>query len=485
MEDPRTGITTRTHQLSVTAAAEPVPALKYRFLPSENEYKEGNAATFYLKANGFFEQWPAHLEVNRQNQLAFDEKYKDGENPYEFLRTTKSPNELLTDEVKGYLEATRFQNVLVRDATQYRDYKIERLIDSDTNPISILLPEVQSMRQLARTQDLRLRVAIAENRIDDAFSILSGQYAMAKHVAKDDFLICSLVGIAIARLSFESSLYLSEHSNAPNLYWSYAALEKPFIDIRKTLDLEAKLSIVCWPALNEVDQTPRPEAYWDVFIERSIPDLRELVQAVHDASDGQDIGVMSEDLKTAKKQIGEGIEASFPQAKEYLLNVCKIDSDIVSSYPAAQVVILATKEFAVRTGQDFQKWFYVPFVQLQKSSKLEEFEAEFKARCEEAGPISLPTKYLMPALVPLYKAPIWVDSELAMLQTLHALRAHAAQHAGKLPELIEELELPAPLDPFTGTAFSYKLNGGEATLRSSPINSQVYELVISVKPTQF
>ena len=51
------------------------------------------------------------------------------------------------------------------------------------------------------------------------------------------------------------------------------------------------------------------------------------------------------------------------------------------------------------------------------------------------------------------------------MQTLEAIRLQAAADQGKLPKQLSDVKVvPVPLDPMTGTAFQYKVDGNQATL---------------------
>ena len=51
-----------------------------------------------------------------------------------------------------------------------------------------------------------------------------------------------------------------------------------------------------------------------------------------------------------------------------------------------------------------------------------------------------------------------------MLQVLEAVRLHAAANKGALPEKLDDVDVPLPVDPFTGKAFRYAVKDGKATL---------------------
>jgi hypothetical protein len=51
---------------------------------------------------------------------------------------------------------------------------------------------------------------------------------------------------------------------------------------------------------------------------------------------------------------------------------------------------------------------------------------------------------------------------------VEALRLYAAAHEGRLPATLDQItEVPVPLDPVSGRAFDYRLNGDTAVLTSA------------------
>jgi hypothetical protein len=61
-----------------------------------------------------------------------------------------------------------------------------------------------------------------------------------------------------------------------------------------------------------------------------------------------------------------------------------------------------------------------------------------------------------------------LEQRIALLRHVEALRLYAAEHDGKLPEKLSDIEVPLPVDPFTGKPFAYKVEGGTAHVRGSP-----------------
>jgi hypothetical protein len=61
-----------------------------------------------------------------------------------------------------------------------------------------------------------------------------------------------------------------------------------------------------------------------------------------------------------------------------------------------------------------------------------------------------------------------LDSDLAMLQCVEAIRAYAASHGGQLPQTLAEIkEVSVPNDPMYGAAFRYSRTGAMAVLEST------------------
>jgi hypothetical protein len=61
-----------------------------------------------------------------------------------------------------------------------------------------------------------------------------------------------------------------------------------------------------------------------------------------------------------------------------------------------------------------------------------------------------------------------LDSDLAMLQCVEAIRSYAASHGGQLPQTLAEIkEVSIPNDPMSGAAFRYTRTGATAVLEST------------------
>ena len=76
---------------------------------------------------------------------------------------------------------------------------------------------------------------------------------------------------------------------------------------------------------------------------------------------------------------------------------------------------------------------------------------------------------LIPATRQVINAAASVEQRQSLWQTVEALRLTAAENGGKFPESLEQLAVPAPLDPATNRPFEYELNHRTAILRAPTI----------------
>jgi hypothetical protein len=128
----------------------------------------------------------------------------------------------------------------------------------------------------------------------------------------------------------------------------------------------------------------------------------------------------------------------------------------VKEMPPGQVILLdAMRDYEARLDAR-ARWMVFPY-----------WKAEPRMVAEEkrkGGALA----WLLPQSHKVHRAQARTQQRLGMLQVLEALRLHAAANKGKLPKKLDEVDLPLPVDPFTGKPFRYELKDGTATLRGTP-----------------
>jgi hypothetical protein len=312
-QDEQDGIQIHTMEMTLHPRAEPIPALKYHLIPDDFDLLDGNAATYYLKAEGFFEQTRVRERLSEIYAKTRDQARTENRSTAElppYSWQSMPPDELPVKEVKEFLALLSFQPWFLKEAAKQRYFDLDRNIRTIESPFVYLLPEVQALRETARMQSLRCRLAIAEGRIDDAIEILGQQYSMARHLGQDDFIVTTLVGLSIADVAWTDVLHLVQRSEAPNLYWAFASLPRPLVDARYALSVERQFLYLQFKVLRDVDEVPRPAGYWQDFLDRLVPQLRSLAV---------EFGLNPDDPEATRAMLVAYVAAAYPGAKRYLI----------------------------------------------------------------------------------------------------------------------------------------------------------------------
>ncbi len=151
----------RLVRMTVSPAAAPRGALRYRLLPEYLDRKPGNRADLYHRAMLLADQ------VGDQAKKKF---YDDIYSRWTQGGTTLLPEGLSPAQASQRISVFRGALAeLEMGARRERcDWGLNLRELQGIDVISLLLPECQNSRELARVLSLRCRVEIAEGRLDDA-----------------------------------------------------------------------------------------------------------------------------------------------------------------------------------------------------------------------------------------------------------------------------------------------------------------------------
>lgn len=478
--DAESGVSIRKRSLVLHPMAEAVPALRIRLLPEAFHMKPGNAATYYLKAVGFLEQNAAREELGRLQKEAASKAKEQGKEladvpPYSYLNM--APSELPVDEVRKYLELFRFQPFLLEEARMRSIFELDRNVKESDNPIGYLLPEIQALRDLARTQSIRSRLAIAEGRTEDAIQTISQQFALARHLGQDDFLISGLVGMAIASMAHADTLHLVQRADCPNLYWAFATLPDPLIAFDEWISIEANFIAMQFQSWSSISEEQREESFWNAIIGQfatytedfpiDLPEDRFL------DTGKSTLGSLSRDEREAV--IRKSIEKEHVAAREYLVGTLAMNQEQVDKYGNAQAVFLAMKLHYLRTRDEFLKWIYAP--NPDSIRNLVQVEARMTdEKNHTLGPWTRMPCSLLPSLVGTKKAFVRLQQNLAIVKVVEGIRMYGASHQGQLPSGLDQLPVPATLDPATMGPLQYEVEGDSAILKTAPVAGMSSEI---------
>jgi hypothetical protein len=422
-------------RLKLKPMAAPKPALKYQLLPELREMNPGNPIQGYLKC--FMEQ--GGLFYNKQ---AVDQREKWLEMPL---------HELPVKELRDYGgRAARDADYAARLDTP--DWQI--LLKLKSEGIHLLLPEVQSLRNLAAVLKVRLRGAIADRRFDDALVTVKTMLALSRHLGEHPTIIGDLVGIAIAEATvgsvwgacpFEEMI---QQPGCPNLFWALTDLPRPFIDLRKGVQGERVWMDTELEGLK--DREPMTEKQLSKIMERLRKDLQ-LTTA--------DFARLNEQIKDEEK-----MRAARKRLSQYGLTEEKL-----KDFPPLQVILLDGKREYEEQRDDEMKAMTLPY--WQAIPIMDARNKRFKKDMVFVNMVASFDK--------VKAAQARLDQRIALLRCVEALRLYAADHACKLPAKLEDIDLPLPVDPVTGKPFSYKVEGDTAHLQGARLIHQVrYEVTL-------
>jgi hypothetical protein len=163
------------------------------------------------------------------------------------------------------------------------------------------------------------------------------------------------------------------------------------------------------------------------------------------------------------------LEKKHPLARRSLIDRGYAEKEVEAMERTQAVIIDEVLTFkSVR--DDYVRWTHLPSWQAREG--LARADAALQARAAKRDKAK-PEEYhivdlLLPAIGRVTEAYDSVDQRLAALQTIEAVRMHAAANAGKLPRTLDEITLvPLPLNPFTGKRadYEYNMDTGTASMK--------------------
>jgi hypothetical protein len=423
--------------LTVSPAAAPVPALKYRLYPAFAERKDGNAVPIYLRF--------AHERTDaRKKELR--------EKPEEWNKVPL--DRLPLAEVKQFLDSNKYNLRQLELGARRKTADWAYTLDAD-NPIGLRLPDVQEMRMHAPLLVLKARVEIAEGRYADAVRTLETGFSFGQQINEGPFLINGLVGIAIASQFADCLLDLMERPDAPNVYWALTVLPRPLIDLRNANELEQVVPQMQMPDLADLDRL-RSAEQWNAALVRVRKEVEWIGKA--DVESGQAKPPRPGTTAADPAEKSPDLEA----ARKYLTDVVKTPAAQVEAMPAAQALLLYMANYYREQRDDVFKFTYLPFPQGRPLSRAMDERLKALPDTEAARVVRL----FLPAITRVRLADVRIERKLTALRAIEALRMHAAQ-AGQLPDRLDQVTVvPVPNDPGTGQPFGYERDGPTATLTS-------------------
>jgi hypothetical protein len=440
--DPEDQDRTTIYRVAVDARSPEPPVMRYRLVPAWNDTTNANAATQYHRAILTISQSMAHVP----DQLEFWEKFET----WRTMPLDQLPRQEVEQVVQSFSSALREVHFGARRRFCHWDLPID---EQKAELYSILLPEIQEMRTVARILAVRIRLRLAQGDLDGAITDLQTGYSIARHVGHQNFVVSGMVGVAISMLMHEQLLTCMTLENAPNLYWSITNLPNPLIDLRTPIDMEWDNVFVLFPELIQARTEQHSEDEWNRRLSR-------VAQYTHEFG-GPSPLTNSLDVGGILGRVA--IFSRVPMIKHALISEMGYDEDTINVMSGSQAILLYAGLAYERIRDELSKPVGLPYHQA-----LPLYHAGEARRADHPSidPLRLGDNF-SPAS-PQYHLVVtrsqrWID----LLRTVEAIRDYARTHHG-LPETLEAVtELPVPPNPLTGEPFHYVVdesNTSRATL---------------------
>jgi hypothetical protein len=423
-------------KLVVYPSAAPSPALKHFLLPPARELKPGNAAVFYQRAH-------SPDLFNAFERLGWFSKLHDWlDQP---IAKTLEKDDTLSPHGPGrqaLLRSEIFKELAYAARCESCDWQLSDRLRAEG--IGLLLPEVNSLRQMAQLVAFKARVEIQDNQIDQAFATLQTGFAMGRHVADCPILIHALVGMSIGQTMLGSVEEFIQRPGAPNLYWALRDLPEPYVDLRRPLQGDRMLIDGWMPDIRRMLSEPK-------FQPLPLHTLRSQVDKVIGFPHGSNRTDFAAALALVHPQAVTFFRARGHSAEE------------LDALPVTQLVLMYSLAQWDHWYDATYRWHNVPYWQARAGLKQAVEQRERILRGQREG-LTILVQLVSPN-ESIFFLKARLQRRIAALQCVEALRMYAAAHNGKLPDALEDIrEVPIPLDPVTGKPFEYASDGITARL---------------------
>lgn len=452
---------TETIKLEIRPASEPVPALRYRLTPRFVDLRPGNAAPIYSQAALTY-------------RPTVDEEKRIGE----LLKAPKTELDRFAAErnAESLFSASTLELLRVASRRERCDWDLPL---REQNVFSVLLPEQQELRKLGRLVAVRARTYAAKGRYVEAIEMLTVGYKMAQHEGQTPILIAGLVGISIEKMMDDVVLDLAGRTGAPNLYWALTAGPKPLVDLRSAMEAESSMLELALPILNEAVEKEPNSRNWESAAE----EVMSMLTMAHDLSDDRETGPLEAMKQFGRKAALTGLVAVKGEEMRAYLVGRGIPAERVKRMGNTQLILAHSKLQYDEHRDRMFRWMTIPYPQARAG--LEESDRLLRKAKSDGGSTLPWAELLLPAVQTVRWTHAKQERMRDVLRLVEALRLYAAEHDGKLPNSLAELQArtPLPLDCVTGEPFQYVAADGAAKLTLPPNRAAaptvVYEITVA------
>lgn len=321
-----------------------------------------------------------------------------------------------------------------------------------SNPYYVLLPDAQMMRYfLGWGMTVWIKQQIAKQDFGAAHAGIQAQLSCARHLSATPVAVCQLIGRNVAIQALENLELLIQHSSdVENMYWALAILPRSLGDLSAMAEWESYAFRKTLSSLTD----PLPE----IGSERWRLIAGEFIKMMEDTSNER---YSATEIQTLTAKLDQ-VSSRFLQ-EEW-------------SWTDQQLQQTTIEERVMRWVIIQRQWFDLQAEQMTTSTIPEALTIHRHVKdkaariMQETGSKHNPFSQNEVVIIGCLQ----FHRHVRFLQTIEAIRDHAARNAGELPDSLQQLKFPAPADPFTGQAFEYRKNGDDAWLSYPPVAGDLY-----------
>jgi hypothetical protein len=428
-------------KFTLSPAPPPVPPLQYTLFIPASEQVRGNAALEYLRAIVLLPSPPRDPQEVQGRADKID-------------RWLSLPLEQLApecDALQAHLRPYRPSLLALRHATGLAtcDWQLEPFLQGDVTP---LLEELGKYRQLGQLLRLQFRLHLARGQAEEAWRTLQAHLRLGRDLAESPTLIRALTGIAILASAWDSIEEWLSRPAAPNLSLALSQLPSLWPQPWPMLEGEAQFIGLARPQWKEVFQGVLPP-------ETARRHLLAMYAILQRDPAGPPPFPEAQLLRLAAQQA--------PAARAELLQLGQ-PPQAVDEMPDAQALLLRNLLLLRQWWDSTVEAFRLPYHQAQ--ARFAKLDQQVQQRIRRQDDVLLRVYALtLKSVWKTYHAFARTQRRIAALQTLEAIRWHAATHHGQLPERLADITVtPIPNDPYTGQPFLYRRTADGFILEAPP-----------------
>lgn len=392
--------------------------LSSRFMPSQDQLTKGIAAPIFLRMN-----WEATSRMKILRELYTNEKL---DTPLDELDTKKIDN-------KFPISLTEMSRAVFRERAGW-EYPL-----NEEPHFEIMLPDMQESRLYVHAMLLKARSLIKQGKVEDAERMLCLVIGLAKHIGEAPFIISRLVQYSQTNDAIGVIEELLQHPEAPNYYWDFVSLPRPFIDVRTAIQLENAMFTKSIKELGDLERLETEEQW------------KALARKIVDSSSLWAVTVGESSLPNRGTPEAEAALKDWVALSRERLP--KIAPELAGSLSQMSDAEVGVRYWWLRVQSRTE--LHLALSLLEPQFAIHRVIADFE-RLRKDSEDELPVRLASGIGSGFIVAAALMDQRIVMLRAIESIRDYAAAHDGKLPRSLAELELPIPADPLSGKPLQYK-----------------------------